>query len=211
MIGRGTIKKGIKYVFVTLAVGIFMLLYLPFCPFTEIETDYDNDFEYRNGVKYPLPTFDRFMYALARFTTRCSRYPYSLFLTKGTTYHNVPLSGVDSTNVKLADIRFNWDNTISINMGDEDIEFKVEKVHITPETYYINSAVEVGGFVLVEETRPTSKDSLFNAILFSDSAGNIIGIERQTEALVYGRHQVGFNFDIDGKVFGTGNDSTFNY
>ena len=211
MIGRGTIKKGIKYVFITLAVGIFMLLYLPFCSFTKIETDYDNDFEYRHGVKYPLPTFDRFMYALERFIIRCSRYPYSLFLTKGTTYHNVPLHGAGSTDIKLADIRFNWDNTISINTGDENIEFKVEKVDIIPETYYINSSVGVGGFVLVEGTRPTSKDSLFNAIWFSDSAGNSIGIERQTEALVYGRRRVGFSFDIDGKGFGTGNNTLFDY
>ena len=203
MIGRGTIKKGIKYVFVTLAVGIFMLLYLP---------DYDNDFEYRNGVKYPLPTFDRFMYALARFTTRCSRYPYSLFLTKGTTYHNIPLHDADSTDVKLADIRFNWDNTISINMGDENIEFKVEKVDIILNAFYSNSPVKYfGSFILVEDTGPTSKDSIFNSIDFYDSLGNCISVDRQTEALVYGRHRVGFSFDIDGKFMKTGNKTVFNY
>ena len=203
MIGRGTIKKGITYVFIALAVGIFMLLYLPFCSFTKIETDIDNDYENVNV----LPTFDRFMYAFERFTIRCFRYPYSLFLTKGTTYHNVPLHGADSTDVKLADIR----NTISINMGDENIEFKVDNVHIIPETYYVNSPIKVGGFVLVDDTDPISKDSIFSAIDFYDSLGNCISVERQTKALVYGRNRTGFSFDIDGKYMKTGNDSTFDY
>lgn len=214
MVGRGIFKKRITCVFLMLFLCLSLFLYLPFCSFTQILTGYENEVEYKNGVKYPLSGLDCFMSALGRFTIRCSCYQYGLFLTKGSTYRNIPFHAEeDTTDVKFADIRFNWDNTISLNFGDEKIEFEVDKVEITPETYRDTTAVEtVGHFILTSMDPPTSRDSLFNLIHFYDSSGNYFCIVRQTKAMVYGRQRVGFSFEMNGKYLKTGrNASSFDY
>ena len=172
-------------------IAVCLLCYLPFVQLRDIDLS-----EYFSG-HFDIDTHDK----IFGLKVRIQRYPCCWFIHKRDTYTDIPFHGEDSIQRNM-NIKFNWDNTITISEGAYKYNINVDKVKITPEMYH-----PANEFSLIPET----DDSIFVGILFLDNKKNGLEVLRQKKRLPYGGRRVAFRFVKDEKVYSTGTNSLFNY
>ena len=123
------------------------------------------------------------------FITRIQQYPSCWFIHKGDKYTNIPLLENDTIPVRKVDIRFNWDNSITITEGINRFDLHVNKVEIWPELFPFSD----NDYPLKMHE---NDDSLFAGILMSDNNNSDIVIYRQKSAMPYKGKRVGFRINI---------------
>ena len=130
-------------------------------------------------------------------------YPSCWFIHKGDTYSDIPFIDGYLNKYKM-DIKFNWDNSVTISEGTKKFDLHVNRIWIELMMYPFS----VHDYPLkLHET----EDSLFVGIFMYDDKNNEIDIYRQKSTLPLGGRRVGFRINIDGKIFVTGAKERFHY
>ena len=162
-------------------LSIFILCYMPFVQMNQIDT-----WEQIGSCKDDK---------ILNYKTRLQLYPHCWFIHKGDTYTGIPL--IDAKKIKQnANIKFNWDNSITINNDTSRFELYVNKVEIVDKSFYVD--------VNNPYKLPRSKDSLFIKVKLSDINNNSLTVYRQSNKMYYGRKRIGFLLKIDSIYFATG-------
>lgn len=194
----GKIKQVISgFAIIIVSVCIFWFCYIPFCKFNQIgELE---EIETQSALGTYLKTWQRFQ-----------DYCNILFLAKGTTFNNILCSGKDNT-IYNVDIKFNWDNTISVHIDDKYYSIIVDSVCISPslrEAFGVRQPIP-GSFISVDHI--ASSDSAYMAVDFYDNKRNVINLFRQPESLPYEGQRYGFYLNLNNCVFKSGRNSFFDY
>jgi len=158
--------------------------------------------------------FDGSMYeTILRFHTCVQLYPNCWFIHKGYVYSEIPLLYGNSA-PDTVDIRFNWDNSITVSKDAYRYDLHVDSVVLKPELYPFKPKLYPDVYdsddyypLKYHET----DDSLFAGVFFYDKYKNEITIYRQKSMIPYGGRRVGFFIRIDGKECLTGKESPFDY
>ena len=100
------------------------------------------------------------------------------------------------------DIKFNWDNSVTISQRTHQYNLYVDRIEIKTQMFPY--------YEYVFEQHET-EDSLFVGIYMYDKKKNEIAIYRQNSMMPYKGKRVAFRINIEGKVFETGNLSRFDY
>ena len=158
--------------------------------------------------------FDGSMYeTILRFHTCVQLYPNCWFIHKGDVYSEIPLLYGNSA-PDTVDIRFNWDNSITVSKDAYRYDLHVDSVVLKPELYPFKPKLYPDVYdsddyypLKYHET----DDSLFAEVFFDDKYKNEITIYRQKSMIPYGGRRVGFFIRIDGKECLTGKESPFDY
>ena len=158
--------------------------------------------------------FDGSMYeTILRFHTCVQLYPNCWFIHKGDVYSEIPLLYGNSA-PDTVDIRFNWDNSITVSKDAYRYDLHVDSVVLKPELYPFKPKLYPDVYdsddyypLKYHET----DDSLFAGVFFYDKYKNEITIYRQKSMIPYGGRRVGFFIRIDGKECLTGKESPFDY
>lgn len=140
---------------------------------------------------------------ILEYITRLQLYPYSWSIHKGDSYTEIPFLDKDGIQQKR-DIKFNWDNSITISEGTCKYELYVDSVVIETQLYPFSD--DNYPFKLHE-----TDDSLFTVVAMYDKNNNEIDVYRQKKSMPYKGKRVGFRLKIDGKVLVTGAKERFNY
>lgn len=131
-------------------------------------------------------------------------YPLCWFIHKGDTYSDILFLYNDTIHKHKMDIRFNWDNSVTISEGTNKFDLHVNRIWIEPMLYPFSD----NDYPFKHhETR----DSLFVGVFMYDDKNNEIDVYRQKSTLPLGGRRVGFRISIDGKVFVTGAKERFHY
>ena len=185
------LKKILLLVASIFFIAVCLLCYLPFVQLRNIDLS-----EYFSG-HFNIDTHDK----IFGLKVRIQRYPDCWFIHKGDTYTDIPFHDEDSIQRNM-NIKFNWDNTITISEGAYKYNINVDKVKITPGMYH-----PADTFSLIPET----DDSIFVGILFLDNKKNGIEVLRQKKTLPYRGRRIAFRIIENKKVYSTGKSSLFNY
>ena len=102
------------------------------------------------------------------------------------------------------DIRFNWDNSVTISEGTNKFDLHVNRIWIEPMLYPFSD----NDYPFKHHE---TYDSLFVGIFMIDNSKNEIDIYRQKSSMPYKGRRVGFRIVIDGKVYVTEGKERFNY
>ena len=196
------IKVWAAVLFVVLTTS-FVLFYWPFVRIKDICVDENW------GSR-----FDDSMYeTILRFHTCVQLYPNCWFIHKGDVYSEIPLLYGNSA-PDTVDIRFNWDNSITVSKDAYRYDLHVDSVVLKPELYPFKPKLYPDVYdsddyypLKYHET----DDSLFAGAFFYDKYKNEITIYRQKSMIPYGGRRVGFFIRIDGKECLTGKESPFDY
>jgi len=185
------LKKILLLVASIFFIAVCLLCYMPFVQLKDI------DIEEYIGAHLNNSTDDK----LFGLKTRIKLYQLSSFIHKGDTYTDIPFNDEERIQ-RIMNIRFNWNNTITISEGTYKYDINVDKIEIEPEMYH-----PADTFSLIPET----DDSIFVGILFLDNKKNGIEVLRQKKTLPYGGKRTAFRLIKDEKVYSTGKRSLFNY
>lgn len=185
------LKKILLLVASIIIIAVCLLCYIPFVQLKDI------DVEDYLGAHLNNSTYDQ-LYGLK---SRIELYQISSFIHKGNAYTDIPFHDEDGIQ-KTMNIRFNWNNTITVSEGANKYDINVDKIEIEPEMYH-----PADTFSLIPETN----DSIFVGILFLDNKKNGIEVLRQKKALPYGGRRIAFRLIEDEKVYSTGRRTLFNY
>ncbi|MEE3384078.1 MAG: hypothetical protein VZR36_03220 [Prevotella sp.] len=131
-------------------------------------------------------------------------YPSCWFIHKGDIYSDIPFLYNDTIHTHKMDIKFNWDNSVTISEGDHKHDIHVNKVLIEPKLYPFSD----NDYPFKHHE---TYDSLFVGIFMIDNSKNEIDIYRQKSSMPYKGRRVGFRIVIDGKVYVTEGKERFNY
>ncbi|GEM_PF-2939463 len=193
---RIKMKKKWLTIVATISIAIIVLCYWPFVQLKEIDAE-----DYlRSHIDNSLDG------KIRELLTRLELYKSCWFIHKGDIYSDIPFLFLrnDTIHTQKMDIKFNWDNSVTINDGIKKIDLHVNRICIEPMLYPFS----VHDYPLkLHETR----DSLFVGIFMYDDKNNEIDVYRQKNTLPLGGRRVGFRFNIDGKVFVTGAKERFHY
>ena len=135
--------------------------------------------------------------------TRFKLYPNCWFIHKGDMYTDIPLLDKNDNQYKM-DIRFNWDNSVTISKATTKYNLHVNRIEIAPQLFPFSD--DDYPFKLHE-----TDDSLFAVVAMYDEKNNEIDVYRQKNSMPYGGRRVGFRIKIDGEVYATGARERFNY
>lgn len=168
------------YILIILLI-IVISMQLPFCKISQIGTTYVDTTLYES---------------ILRFKARIPLYAKTLFLTKGKTYHDILFS-----NQKQYDIKFGWDNSITLSSGNEQYRFNIDSVHIAEGTFS-KTAEEMFAHI--------KSDSVYTCIWFYDG-NNYLTLFRQKKSMKFKGKREGFEICINEKWYTTGKTSYFDY
>ena len=195
-------KKNIfKKIVLKIALSIILIVIGGGCywPFVQMK---DIDAEAYWGNRFDDSIHDRIQVQLTRFQL----YPTCWFIHKGDSYTDVLLH--DNYNVQQKmDIKFNWDNSITISKGTDKFAFHVSRIEIRKELFPYPYNYDDYYPIKQHET----DDSLYVGIFMYDNKKNEIAIYRQKRTMPYKGKRVGFCINIDGRVLLTGKESLFDY
>ena len=189
------LKKKKWMAVVTIALtAVFVFCYWPFVQMKDFVTE-----KYKRSIldeTYHDNTEDFFDFI--------EIYPLCWFIHKGDTYSDIPFLYNDTIHKHKMDIKFNWDNSVTISEGDHKHDIHVNKVLIEPKLYPFSD----NDYPFKHHE---TYDSLFVGIFMIDNSKNEIDIYRQKSSMPYKGRRVGFRIVIDGKVYVTEGKERFNY
>ena len=162
-------------------MAIFILCYMPFVQMNQIDT-----WEQIGSCKDDK---------ILNYKTRLQLYPHCWFIHKGDTYTDIPLFDNDNAQYK-ADIKFNWDNSVTIRINKLKYDLHIEKIEVSSKT------LPMSDYDYRMKLHDTD-DSLFVSVVMYDKS-NTIRVYRQKKKMPYGGKRVGFIIGINNKVYFTG-------
>jgi len=178
-----------KILFATIVIitVVAIWLYLCFCRFNQIGIDtYTNPKTWNDTIVHIQDVI--------------ANYPKTMFILKGTKFEYIPCRDLEiGTKRYIANIRFNWDNTITYNVGSVRGFIKIDSINIVTQAYKPIDTID---------WKCASDDSIFYNIIFFDKKKNSIQISRQKCNLPYGGKRNGIYIDIGELHLGTGKSST---
>ena len=178
-------------VFVTLVVGIVMYITLPFPKFEQIQV--------LRAISTPEDKKGIFL-------DRLYAYNHYNYVHKGMSFREIPCYSGDGSK-HILDIKFNWDNSISISEKDHKTILHIDSIYCKRQLSY-DVVDHVGNdciLVIIPE------EALFESISFYDSKQKYdsipysITLYRQKRSLPNGPKRYGFRLYIDKKHLSTGN------
>ncbi len=188
-------KKKIWMAVVTIVlIAVFVLCYFPFVQMKDFVAGKRAEEYISNGLP-PDKTEELLKYLEV--------YPLCWFIHKGDTYSNIPFLYNDTINKYKMDIKFNWDNSVTISDGTNKFDLHVNRIWVEPLLFPFSDYDPLK----LHET----DDSLFAGIFMYDDKDNEIDIYRQNRKLALGGKRVGFRIKINGKVYVTGAKERFHY
>ena len=174
--------------FITLVVGIVMYTTLPFPKFGQIHVfRADITPEDKKGI----------------FIDRLYAYNHYIYVHKGMSFREIPCYSDDGSK-HILDIKFNWDNSISISEKDHKTILHIDSIHFERTLLY---GLE----------HDSDKEYFFENISFIDtqqmcnSMPSSIVLYRQKRDLCNGPRRYGFELFINNQNLTTGNENVFNY
>ncbi len=175
-------------------IAIILLCYIPFIQMKDMDVSRNVGFYFDNS----------FHDKLQEHLERLRIYPSCWFIHKGDIYSDIPFLYNDTIHTHKMDIKFNWDNSVTISEGDHKHDIHVNKVLIEPKLYPFSD----NDYPFKHHE---TYDSLFVGIFMIDNSKNEIDIYRQKSSMPYKGRRVGFRIVIDGKVYVTEGKERFNY
>ena len=144
---------------------------------------------------------------------RLELYPSCWFIHKGDVYSDIPFHYGNSAPLTV-DIRFNWDNSITVSKDAYRYDLHVDSVVLKSELFPFKpqsypDVYDPDDYYPLKHHE--TDDSLFAGAFFYDKNKNEITIYRQKSMIPYGGRRVGFYIRIDGKEYLTGKESPFDY
>lgn len=198
--------------FIILVVGIVMYTTLPFPKFEQIDVRAYSSLNNKKG------TFRFRLYAYNHYT----------YVHKGMSFREIPCYSGDGSK-HILDIKFNWDNSISISEKDHKTILHIDSVSYERTLSY-GIGYLVGNEYVFEDV---PKEAYFESISFydckqicdsvpysiydskqmCDSVPYMITLYRQKRSLPNGPKRYGFELYIDNQrlVTGKGDEPFFNY
>lgn len=179
--------KKILLFFIILGTILVMWIYVCFCNFSQIGIDtYTNPTTWHDTIVHIQDVL--------------KNYPKTMFIYKGRSFGNLPCRDLSTGKKKyVADICFNWDNTITYRIDGKKGNLRVDSVNITTQAYKPLDTIF---------WKCASNDSIFYIIKFFDKNNNSIKICRQKRRKPYGGKRNGLYIDIGKYDIGTGKVST---
>jgi len=176
--------------FIILVVGIVMYTTLPFPKFEQIDVrDYTTPDDKKETFRFRLYDYHHYTY-----------------VHKGMSFREIPCYSDDGSK-HILDIKFNWDNSISISEKDHKTILHIDSVHCERKLSY-SFAYLVGNEYHLEDV---PEDAFYESISFydskqiCDSVPYSITLLRQKRSLPNGPKRYGFRLYIDKKHLSTGN------
>lgn len=186
-------KKWLPFV-ATISIAIIVLCYWPFVQIKDIDAE-----EFlRTHIDNSLDGKTR------ELLTRLELYKSCWFIHKGNLYSDIPFIDNDSIHKHKMDIKFNWDNSVTISENTSKYNLHVSRVLIAPLLFPFSD-------IDYPLKHHDNRDSLFVGIYMSDGKKNEIAIYRQKSSMPYGGRRVGFRIKINGKAYLTGGKEPFHY
>ena len=176
--------------FITLVVGIVMYTTLPFPKFEQIDVR-----------AYTTPDDKK-----GTFRFRLYAYNHYIYVHKGMSFREIPCCSSDGSK-HIIDIKFNWDNSISISEEDHKIILHIDSVSYERRLSY-SIAYLVGNeyhFDPVPEEAFYESISFYDCKQICDSVPYMITLYRQKRSLPNGPKRYGFELYIDNQRLSTGN------
>ena len=177
--------------FATLVVGIVTYTAIPFPKFGQIHVfRADITPEDKKGI----------------FMDRLYAYHHYTYVHKGMSFREIPCYSDDGSK-HILDIKFNWDNSISISEKDHKTILHIDSIHCERTLSY-GIGYLVGNEYVFEDV---PKEAYFESISFHDSkqicdsVPYSITLLRQKRSLPNGPKRYGFRLYIDKKHLSTGN------
>ena len=176
--------------FITLVVGIVAYITIPFPKFEQIDVrDYTAPSDKKGTFRFRLYDYNHYIY-----------------VHKGMSFREIPCYSGDGSK-HILDIKFNWDNSISISEKDHKTILHIDSVHCERTLSY-SFAYLVGNEYHLEDV---PEDAFYESISFydskqiCDSVPYSITLLRQKRSLPNGPKRYGFRLYIDKKHLSTGN------
>lgn len=168
-------------------LAIFILCYMPFVQMNQIDT-----WEQIGSCKD-----DKILNCI----TLLKIYPHCWFIHMGDSYNDITFFDKDGTQYKM-DIKFNWDNSITVYNDTSEFNLFVNRVEYVDGIWFLapNDPYKP----------PCSSDLYFIGVNMFDKNNNYIVVYKQSEKMYYGKHRIGFEVQINGDSFYTGTRH-FNY
>lgn len=160
---------------------IIISIQLPFCKISQIGTTYVDTTFYES---------------ILQFEARIPLYTQTFFLTKGKTYHNIIFSDHRQYNIK-----FGWDNSITLTSNDKQYRFEVDSLDIAKRT---------DAKTVKEMYSHIKADSVYTYIGFYDG-DNYFVLFRQKNSMRFKGKREGFEMYVNGRCYKTGKSSFFDY
>lgn len=174
-----------------LIVGIIAYVTIPFPKFEQISV-----------LKLGLIPDDK----TGVFFERLSAYNHYKYVHKGITFNDIPCYSNNGRKY-VVDIKFNWDNTISISENAHKTTLHIDSIDYESSLSYGIGYLIDGEYVFEE----VPEDAYFESISFYDSnqvyesIPYSVTIFRQKRTLPNGPHRYGFELYINKKLLRTGN------
>jgi len=185
-----TRNKIVLAAFITLVVGIVAYITIPFPKFEQIDVR-----------DYTAPSDKK-----GTFRFRLYDYHHYIYVHKGMSFREIPCYSDDGSK-HILDIKFNWDNSISISEKDHKIILHIDSVSYERRLSY-SIAYLVGNeyhFDPVPEEAFYESISFYDCKQICDSVPYSITLLRQKRSLLNGPKRYGFRLYIDKKHLSTGN------
>ena len=184
--------------FAILVVGIVAYITIPFPKFEQIDVR-----------DYTAPSDKK-----GTFRFRLYDYHHYTYVHKGMSFREIPCYSDDGSK-HILDIKFNWDNSISISEKDHKTILHIDSIHCERTLSY-SFAYLVGNEYHLEDV---PEDAFYESISFydskqiCDSVPYSITLLRQKRSLPNGPKRYGFELYIDNQrlVTGKGDEPFFNY
>ena len=174
----------------TAIISLSIWIYFAFCKFDQIYV----------GIEGAMPTKQDTIYHKKMVL---GHYDMTLFICKGNSFENILCHELENkTKRHVAQIDFNWDNSITCMIDKNKYTLKVDSINIA------TCCIMPFDTITWEHG---SDDSVFYSVAFYDEKKNMIEISRQKTKFPYGGKRHGFWIKIGDKNIVTGNTSPFDY
>jgi len=168
-------------------LSIFILCYLPFVQMNQIDT-----WEQIGSCKD-----DKILNCI----TLLKIYPHCWFIHKGDSYNDITFFDKDGTQYKM-DIKFNWDNSITVYNDTSEFNLFVNRVEYVDGIWFLDPNDPY--------KPPCSSDLYFIGVNMFDKNNNYIVVYKQSIKMPYVNKRHGLKININDKIFCTGT-RYFNY
>ena len=178
-------------ILLSLVIGIITYITIPFPKFEQISV-------FKLGV-FPDDKTNVFF-------ERLSAYNHYKYVHKGMTFNKIPCYSNDGR-AHVIDIKFNWDNSISISENARKTTLHIDSIDFESTlSYRIGSWIDHEYvFERVPEEAYFESISFYDSKQVYDSIPYSVTIFRQKPSLPNGPHRYGFELYINKKFFRTGN------
>lgn len=144
------------------------------------------------------------------FIARLTAYIHFIDVYKGASFNEIPCHDIDGTKHTI-NIKFNWDNSISISENEKVIVLHIDSVCFEPTLSY-GSGYDIDGEMVLEDI-PDDEGYYFESLSFfdtrqmnhSDSTFYSITLNKQKSSLLNGPRRYGFELNIYDTHLSTGN------